>query len=135
MALRLFSRIPVRALTRTPKVRLVRGPLTSSLQRQLCSKDQFQDSDSKFCIEHSKEDTKSANELYAKDIKSSEKLAQDSSNQSYYTERSPLASIGQIKVIYINKCAKILNLLRVTRKKFIYLNFLFHTSISKHFDK
>ena len=97
MALRLFSRIPLRGLTRTPKVRLVRCPSASNLRRQLCSKDQFQDSDSKFCNEHSKEDTKSANELYANDIKSSEKLAQDSSNQSYYTERSPLASIGQIK--------------------------------------
>ena len=42
--------------------------------------------------------SQTANDLYVSDVKSATELAQETTkNQSFYTERSPLASIGQVK--------------------------------------
>jgi len=46
----------------------------------------------------SENDTRVAQSLYESDVKSSENLAQDSQkNQSYYSQKVPLANIGQLK--------------------------------------
>ena len=82
----------------------------SAINRPDSSNDDFQKSDEKFALEASKIDIKSAESLYEGDIKqskilyqadivSSEALSSDSTkNQSYYSEKVPLAeNIGKIQ--------------------------------------
>merc|ERR1711997_638094 len=81
----------------------------SAINRPDSSNDDFQKSDEKFALEASKIDIKSAESLYEGDIKqskilyqadivSSEALASDSAkNQSYYSEKVPLADLGEFK--------------------------------------
>jgi len=70
----------------------------------------FQKSDKRFAVSASKKDIKSAENLYEEDkiqtktlyqedIISSEALASDSAkNQSYYSEKIPLAKLGEFKI-------------------------------------
>jgi len=82
----------------------------SAINRPDSSNDDFQKSDEKFALEASKTDIKSAESLYEGDVKqskilyqadivSSEALSSDSTkNQSYYSEKVPLAeNIGKIQ--------------------------------------
>jgi len=81
----------------------------ASNTRTLCSSEDFQKSDAQFAVSASKKDIKSAENLYEMDkiqsktlyqadIVSSESLASDSAkNQSYYSEKVPLAKIGEFK--------------------------------------
>ena len=90
----MLTRAFLRTLISKPR-RLVRQETKQA--RFLCTKDFFQDGDFKFVKKAAKEDVKSANALYKSDLKTSETLAQADSNQSFYSDKVPLASIGEFK--------------------------------------
>ena len=57
----------------------------------------FQNNDISFNRDTAEEDTKLSNDFYNSDLKSATDFSEEKNNQSFYTEKSPLANIGEIK--------------------------------------
>ena len=91
MAARLFNRAFLRAVTcRQPRI------LRPNVVRALCSKD-FQSEDALFANKASKKDNEASKSMYESDLKSSAELAQSDANSSFYSEKSPIVPLGQLK--------------------------------------
>ena len=84
----------------TGQLRTIRPkPVKYSLKRPICAtKDPFQEEDKKLAEKFSQDDIKSTETLFNQDLKSSASLScDDSKNQSFYSEKVPLAKSVEVE--------------------------------------